>query len=82
MAVASGARFYFISVLGERVLTDLRRAVFDHLLTLDAAFFDTHRVGELTSRLNGDVATIRGAVGSSLVDDAARRSSPSSAPWC
>src|SRR5687767_6889081 len=66
MALASGARFYFISIIGERVLTDLRRAVFDHLLTLDAVFFDTHRVGELTSRLNGDVATIRGAVGSSL----------------
>ena len=66
MAAASGARFYFVSVLGERVLTDLRRAVFDHLLTLDAVFFDTHRVGELTSRLNGDVATIRGAIGSSL----------------
>ena len=66
MAAASGARFYFISVIGERVLTDLRRSVFDHLLTLDARFFDTHRVGELTSRLNGDVATIRGAIGSSL----------------
>lgn len=66
MAVASGSRFYFVSVLGERVLTDLRKAVFDHLLTLDAVFFDTHRVGELTSRLNGDVATIRGAIGSSL----------------
>ncbi|HEY4201752.1 MAG TPA: ABC transporter transmembrane domain-containing protein [Devosiaceae bacterium] len=66
MALASGARFYFVSVLGERVLTDLRRAVFDHLLTLDATFFDMHRVGELTSRLNGDVATIRGAIGSSL----------------
>ncbi len=66
MAIASGARFYFVSLLGERVLTDLRRAVFDHLLTLDATFFDTHRVGELTSRLNGDVATIRGAVGPSL----------------
>lgn len=66
MAFASGARFYFISIIGERVLTDLRRAVFDHLLTLDAKFFDTHRVGELTSRLNGDVATIRAAVGSSL----------------
>ncbi len=66
MAIASGARFYFISIIGERVLTDLRRAVFDHLLTLDVAYFDTHRVGELTSRLNGDVATIRGAVGSSL----------------
>jgi ATP-binding cassette subfamily B protein len=66
MAAAAGARFYFISVLGERVLTDLRRAVFDHLLTLDAVFFDTHRVGELASRLSGDVATVRGAIGSSL----------------
>ena len=66
MSVASGARFYFISSLGERVLTDLRRAVFDHLLSLDAAFFDRHRVGELTSRLNGDVATIRGAIGATL----------------
>jgi ATP-binding cassette subfamily B protein len=66
MALASAARFYFISLLGERVLTDLRRKVFDHLLTLDATFFDLHRVGELTSRLNGDVATIRGAIGSSL----------------
>ena len=66
MAFASGARFYFVSIIGERVLTDLRRAVFDHLMALDATFFDTHRVGELTSRLNGDVATIRHAIGSSL----------------
>ena len=65
-AIASGARFYFISVLGERVVADLRRAVFDHLLTLDAAFFDTHRVGELTSRLSGDVVIIRTAVGQNL----------------
>jgi ATP-binding cassette subfamily B protein len=66
MAIASGARFYFISVLGERVLADLRQASFRHLLSLDARYFDTHRVGELTSRLNGDVATIRGAIGSSF----------------
>ena len=66
MAVASGARFYFISVVGERVLADLRQAVFAHLLGLDARYFDTHRVGELTSRLNGDVAMIRSAVGSSF----------------
>ncbi len=66
MAFASGARFYFISVIGERVLADLRQAVFAHLLGLDARYFDTHRVGELTSRLNGDVAMIRGAVGSSF----------------
>ncbi|MGV8831357.1 MAG: ABC transporter transmembrane domain-containing protein [Devosia sp.] len=66
MALASGARFYFISVIGERVLADLRQAVFVHLLRLDARYFDTNRVGELTSRLNGDVAVIRSAVGSSF----------------
>jgi len=65
MAVASGARFYFIAVIGERVLTDIRSAVFEHLLRLDATFFDVHRVGELTSRLNGDVAVVRNAIGSS-----------------
>jgi len=65
MGLASGGRFYFISVIGERVLADLRQAVFQHLLGLDARYFDTHRVGELTSRLNGDVAVIRNAVGSS-----------------
>lgn len=65
MALASGARFYFISVLGERVLADIRVAVFSHLLSLDAKFFDTHRVGELSSRLNGDVGVVRNAVGSS-----------------
>ncbi len=65
MAVAGGARFYFISLIGERVLTDIRTDVFTHLLRLDATYFDVHRVGELTSRLNGDVATVRGAIGSS-----------------
>jgi len=65
MAMAGGARHYFIAVIGERVLTDIRTAVFKHLLQLDATYFDTHRVGELTSRLNGDVATVRGAIGSS-----------------
>jgi len=66
MAAAGAGRFYFMSILGERVLTDLRRQVFEHLMSLDATFFDMHRVGELTSRLNGDVATIRGAIGATL----------------
>jgi ATP-binding cassette subfamily B protein len=66
MAVASGARFYFISVIGERVVADLRQAVFEHLLRLETRYFDTHRVGELTSRLNGDAISIRNAVGSSF----------------
>ena len=66
MGIASGARFYFISSLGERVLADLREAVFGHLLRLDTHYFDTNRVGELTSRLNGDVGVIRFAIGSSF----------------
>jgi ATP-binding cassette, subfamily B, bacterial len=38
MAVASGARFYFISVIGERVVADLRQAVFSHLLRLETRY--------------------------------------------
>jgi len=66
MAIASAGRNYFVSLLGERILTDLRTSVFNHLLGLDASFFDTHRVGDLTSRLNGDVAVIRGIVGGTM----------------
>ncbi len=38
LAVASAARFYFISVIGMRVITDIRRAVFDHLMNMDVVF--------------------------------------------
>ncbi|MBJ6988674.1 ABC transporter transmembrane domain-containing protein [Devosia sp. MC521] len=66
MAFASGARFYFISVIGERVVADLRGDLFNHLLKLETRYFDTNRVGELTSRLNTDTSIIRGAIGSSF----------------
>lgn len=66
LALASGARMYFIARLGERIVSDLRRAVFSHLLSLDVSFYDSHRVGELTSRLGSDVATIRGSIGTTL----------------
>lgn len=63
MALASAARAYYISILGERVVADLRQAVFSHLISLDTAFYDMNRTGELTSRLGGDVGAIRMAVG-------------------
>jgi len=63
-AFANGCRLYLISYIGERMLADLRLAVFSHLLTLDAAFFDKQRIGDLASRLNGDVAAVRGAISS------------------
>ena len=66
IAVTSAARFYLVASLGEKILVDLRQAVFAHLLTQDVAFYDAHRVGELTSRLGSDVAAIRGVVGTTL----------------
>lgn len=65
LALASASRYYLVTTLGERVVADLRAAVFARLTTLDGAFFDTARAGELTSRLVGDTTQIKSAVGSS-----------------
>ncbi len=61
LAAASGARFYFVTTLGERVVADLRAKVFEHLCRLDAAFFDTARIGELMSRLTADTTQLKSA---------------------
>lgn len=45
LAVATAARFFFVSLLGERVAADLRRSLYDHLLTLDQTFFESTRIG-------------------------------------
>nr|WP_188577195.1 ABC transporter transmembrane domain-containing protein [Azorhizobium oxalatiphilum] len=65
LAVASAARYYLVTTLGERVVADLRSAVFAHLTTLDGLFYDTSRAGELTSRLAADTTQIKSAVGAS-----------------
>jgi ATP-binding cassette subfamily B protein len=65
LALASSARFYLVMTLGERVVADLRKAVFTHLTRLDAAFFDTAKAGELVSRLTADTTQIRAAMGAS-----------------
>lgn len=66
LAIASAFRFYFISRLGERVVADLRRAVFDHLLTLSPSFYVDTRTGEVLSRLTTDTTLIQTVVGSSV----------------
>ena len=66
LALASAFRFYFISRLGERVVADLRRAVFDHLLTLSPSFYVDTRTGEVLSRLTTDTTLIQTVVGSSV----------------
>ncbi len=66
MAAATYSRYYFVSWLGERVIADLRRDVFDHLLRLSPGFFETTRTGELISRLTADTALLETVIGSSV----------------
>ena len=65
LGLASGARYYLVMTIGERVVADLRRDVFAHLVRLDAAFYDRARVGELVSRLTADTTQMKSAFGSS-----------------
>jgi ATP-binding cassette subfamily B protein len=66
MAAATYVRFYFVSWLGERVIADLRRDVFSHLLELSPGFFEQTRTGELISRLTADTALLEQVVGTSV----------------
>lgn len=65
LSFATAFRFYFATLLGESVVADLRRALYAHLLSLDAAFFERSRTGALLSRLTADAELIQTVVGSS-----------------
>ena len=66
LAVATYARFYLVSWIGEKVVADLRRAVFAHVLSLDLGFFETTRTGEILSRLTTDTTLLQVVIGSSV----------------
>lgn len=66
LAAATYTRFYNVSWLGERVTADLRRRVFDHLLSLPPSFFEQGRTGAVISSLTADTTLIEHAIGSSL----------------
>ncbi len=63
LALASAFRYYLVITLGERVVADLRSAVFRHLTSLDPAFFDQTRSGEIVSRLTADTTQVKAAFG-------------------
>ncbi len=65
LGVSSAARFYFVSWIGERVVADIRTAVYAHVTHLSPAFFETMRTGEVLSRLTADTTLIKTVVGSS-----------------
>src|ERR1700694_2757846 len=66
LAGASAARYYLVMTIGERIVADLRRDVFAHLISLSPAFFDSARSGELISRLTADTTQLKSAVGASV----------------
>jgi ATP-binding cassette, subfamily B, bacterial len=66
LALASASRYYLVMTIGERIVADLRRDVFAHLLSLSPSFFDSARSGELISRLTADTTQIKSAVGASV----------------
>jgi ATP-binding cassette subfamily B protein len=66
LAIASATRYYLVTTLGERVVADVRAAVFSHLTSLSAPFFDSAKTGELVSRLTADTTQIKSAVGASV----------------
>jgi ATP-binding cassette, subfamily B, bacterial len=65
LAIASGARFYLVSWLGERVVGDLRRDLFAHVIRLGPAWFEIKRSGDVMSRISADAQLIEQVLGSS-----------------
>ncbi|MET0257731.1 MAG: ABC transporter transmembrane domain-containing protein, partial [Methylobacterium sp.] len=63
LALSSAGRYYFVITIGERVVAELRKDVFDHVLTLSPAFYDRNLSGEIVSRLTADTTQIKSAVG-------------------
>jgi ATP-binding cassette, subfamily B, bacterial len=63
LSAATYCRFYLMMTTGERVITDLRRAVYGHLLSLEPAFFESARTGEVISRLTNDTTQLQIVVG-------------------
>jgi ATP-binding cassette subfamily B protein len=66
MALSVAARVYLVNWLGERVVADVRKTVFAHVLTLDAGFFESTRTGEVISRLTTDTTLLQSIIGSTL----------------
>jgi len=66
LALGTYARYYLVTWVGERVVTDIRRAIFDHLLKLDPGFFEATRTGEVLSRITTDTTLLQAVVGSSI----------------
>ncbi len=64
LAGSTFCRFYLVSWIGERVVADIRRAVFDRVIALSPAYFEVHRTGDILSRLTTDTTVLQTVIGS------------------
>ncbi|HLS20027.1 MAG TPA: ABC transporter transmembrane domain-containing protein, partial [Paracoccaceae bacterium] len=64
LAMATAARFYLVSWLGERVIADIRKAVFDHVASMSPAFYERLMTAEVLTRLTTDTSIVQTVVGS------------------
>ncbi|KPU83748.1 ABC transporter [Marinosulfonomonas sp. PRT-SC04] len=66
LAVGTGLRYYLVTRLGERVVADIRKAVFERVITLSPAFYERIMTGEILSRITTDTTVIQSVIGSSV----------------
>ena len=66
LALGTGVRYYFVTRLGERVVADIRRAVFDKVMGMSPAWFERTMTGEIVSRITTDTTLILSVIGSSV----------------
>ncbi|WGI20592.1 ABC transporter transmembrane domain-containing protein [Amylibacter sp. IMCC11727] len=66
LAVGTGFRYYFVTRLGERVVADIRMAVYNKMIGMSPAFFDRVMTGEVLSRITTDTTLILSVIGSSV----------------
>jgi ATP-binding cassette subfamily B protein len=65
-AATTCGRYYLVSWLGERITADIRRAIFDRVISLSPAYFETARTGELLSRMSADTSVLQAVVSSAI----------------
>ena len=66
LAIGTGFRYYFVTRLGERVVADIRKAVYDKMIGMSPAFYDKIMTGEVLSRITTDTTLILSVIGSSV----------------
>ena len=66
LAVGTGLRYYLVTRLGERVVADIRKSVFDRMIAMSPEFFESIMTGEVLSRITTDTTLILSVIGSSV----------------